>query len=182
MDWKCSVYVIAGPVGPVKIGRSVCPEKRAKALSRQVKRSLRVVFSMEYDHNISLRVENTAQRLVGSRNVGGEWFDITEGDAIKAVEEAGRIVTSGGHGYHLRALPSKMPRNVRSDDEKARHLSMGRSIYEWKARTGLPWKNAADEIGLTIEETGGKTLPARLYGLAREYATKTKSAWPPSGP
>lgn len=93
-----SLYVITAPDGAVKVGISSDPERRSKALGRDM-----VVAHATDLFDQAERIETLAHRVLSlsGRQVKGEWFEATVEDAIRAIETAieqaeGRQLPLGG--------------------------------------------------------------------------------------
>jgi hypothetical protein len=88
-----NVYVIAEQDGPLKIGVSDNPTGRMATLKAK-RRTLSVVASFSRDGDARL-IESIAHRLLLAKHVKGEWFDVSDAQAIAAIESAIAMVESG---------------------------------------------------------------------------------------
>jgi hypothetical protein len=87
-----ALYVIAGS-GAVKVGRSRCPEGRRKVLSAASGATLRIVMQTEARDDASF-IEAEAHRLLERKRIVGEWFDVSEAEAVAVLERS--IADVGG--------------------------------------------------------------------------------------
>lgn len=85
------VYVIQASNGLVKIGRSMQPEQRAKALAGASGHSMEICFLTEVRDDSSY-VETAAHALLADCRRGGEWFEVHPSVAAAAVREAVKTV------------------------------------------------------------------------------------------
>lgn len=83
--------------GPVKVGQSVDPEKRAVGLGRGTASKVVVLGARQCHFHDRLFAERYAHALLWPRRVRGEWFDVEPEQALAAIRiavaqvEAGRL-------------------------------------------------------------------------------------------
>jgi len=98
-----AVYVIGGQRG-VKIGRSLSPKSRLKALQTASATPL-VLHHVSAETPLSAAIENLAHSYLSARRLEGEWFDVTAPEAISAIEwavaELDRRARTGDSGKQL---------------------------------------------------------------------------------
>jgi hypothetical protein len=87
---SAKVYVIACE-GRVKIGRSANPEMRRRGLQSSTPALLTLVHVTD-ERDDSSYVETTAHHLLAAKRLAGEWFDVTQEEAIAAVREAMALI------------------------------------------------------------------------------------------
>lgn len=97
--YPLNVYVVARADGPCKIGMSDNPQKRIGAL-RGGRTKLTIAGTYPRQDGDARLVERVAHQLLAAKHLGGEWFDVTEAQAIGAVQEAIRLVDCGDPAIH----------------------------------------------------------------------------------
>lgn len=135
------IYVISESVnGPCKIGIGGVPLKRLRALQVGNPRRLRLV--QVWDAESALRIERMAHNFAGYANqLIGEWFSISEAQAIVAVEKA--LIAPAGEQFDW-VLPARMPRAPRREPPpKIRYVS-----YAPRVKTKLPYTPPNQRITL----------------------------------
>jgi hypothetical protein len=82
----------------IKVGISRAPHARAETLQNERGIPLRVLVSTALPDRLSARaVEKMAHSLLAYARAGGEWFDVTETEALAAIEQAIEAVRNGAH-------------------------------------------------------------------------------------
>lgn len=123
MKKNAHVYVISSSVGNVKIGMSIDPEGRRDALQANTGVALRLVSQTKRLDHAQL-VERTAHKLLASKRMFGEWFDVTPDEAIAAVQNAIDLVDSGAAVSHPRLqLNVRIDADLHQAIEEVRKLS-----------------------------------------------------------
>lgn len=107
------VYVIRSDVGPVKIGVSNDPDRRARALGASAPHVVSLVHSSE--HKSAFSVERLAHDLLASKRLNGEWFDVSVERAVWAIARAIEQVDELG-------VEANTPISVRLTDENREWL------------------------------------------------------------
>ncbi|WP_310540838.1 GIY-YIG nuclease family protein [Phenylobacterium sp.] len=88
------VYVATDATGHHKIGVTQNPKLRAYQIGRDRGRPVRLVHVEPMAPNAEA-VEITAHLALLSKHEGGEWFSVSEGDAVAAVVAARETVDAG---------------------------------------------------------------------------------------
>lgn len=91
MSVETFVYVIGRPQGPVKIGMSIDPERRAKALQPGCPFPLRVLHRVAFlSGKKAYEVEQQTHEILDDCATVGEWFDVDADYALDSI----RVVAS----------------------------------------------------------------------------------------
>ncbi len=99
-----SVYVIGGDGGSVKVGFSRNVKKRLGNIkSNSGRPGLRVVY-MTRNHHDAKMVEKAAHEILSPHRISGEWFDVTESQAILAIHDAEAQVCDVGEATGSQAV------------------------------------------------------------------------------
>lgn len=101
-DLTVYLYVVGPSVGPVKIGRSMCPPKRLKQLEGKTGMKLHLTGQWPIGQAIALGAERYAHHLLRDKHVAGEWFDVSAAEASAAVAIA--VATDHVANYAMPAL------------------------------------------------------------------------------
>jgi hypothetical protein len=89
----CDVYVFQrGLAGPVKIGISKDVPVRAKCFGE-----INVLHRQPFDRKQARLVERVAHALLKEKRLNGEWFDVSPGEAISAIQSAVSLIEGGRH-------------------------------------------------------------------------------------
>jgi hypothetical protein len=73
------IYAIRGDDGYTKIGLSVDPKERLESLRREYgDRSLQIYAAFKVEN--MLKTERELHGLYSQKSVGGEWFDLSQGE------------------------------------------------------------------------------------------------------
>lgn len=88
-----AVYALAAPGGPIKIGVSHNVRKRVQELRGASPAPLTLVCAARCGSDAfagpnARRVEQLAHETLGAHRLHGEWFDITEAEAVAAITMA----------------------------------------------------------------------------------------------
>lgn len=91
MKFPHYIYVVALPTGLIKIGCSRTPQDRFRQLSKRYSLfgKLRLLGMIGIARD-AFRVENTVHKLLDHKRCFGEWFDVSETEAITAIRRAKR--------------------------------------------------------------------------------------------
>jgi len=94
MRQNAKIYIMRASDGTIKLGHSVCPERRAKELGVPVD----IVHQTDVIE-LAEKVERLAHRILAlhGKHLRGEWFEASLEDAIKAIE----IATKQAEGEQL---------------------------------------------------------------------------------
>lgn len=111
-----SVYIMHDG-SAVKIGRAVDVRKRCKLLQTGNSRAIRVLFSAGVG-TFSAQVEGEMHRKFKSRNLSGEWFDISVKEALSALVMHARCFVGAPISAHDASLFDDLKKAVREEDEK----------------------------------------------------------------
>jgi len=96
-----SLYVMKSEIGLVKLGIAQDPEKRKRSI--QNASGMRLVLSHQTGpHDEARCIETVAHKLLGEKRRAGEWFDVSEDQAISAIRQAIEIVESGIYPAQLK--------------------------------------------------------------------------------
>ncbi len=112
-----SVYVMgAAKPGPRKIGISQNAHGRLGQLQVGPDK-LDLIAHYKRDTDDALMIERVAHRLLAKKWIRGEWFEVTDAEAIAAVKEAICLVERGDVSIlqrvkHVRTDPNAMPRHI----------------------------------------------------------------------
>ena len=82
------IYVIGTENGPKKIGISVSPERRLDEIQVGNHASLSVLWSVPFPAHEVQGVEQNAHRLLKEKRLAGEWFAVSQEEALRAIERA----------------------------------------------------------------------------------------------
>lgn len=130
--------------GPIKVGHSSDPERRAAHLSRGLPSPIRVFAQKRCHPKDRLFVERYAHAIMWPRRVRGEWFDVTQEQAALALEIAVRQTEAGKlpPGLTERAANGFGPRRVR----RAGFLDvLSRNYTADEARAALAYRDLFDD-------------------------------------
>jgi hypothetical protein len=97
--YPLNVYVVRQANGPCKVGMSDSPHKRIGSL-RGGRSRLTIAGKYPGQSGDARLVERVAHQLLAGKHLGGEWFDVTDAQAIAAVQEAIRLVDSNDPAIH----------------------------------------------------------------------------------
>ena len=90
-----SVYVISDGANARKIGVARNVKSRLSSLQTGVYHKLLIEAS--YPSDDALMVERVAHHLLREKRIRGEWFDVTDKEAISAVQQAIEFIERGGN-------------------------------------------------------------------------------------
>lgn len=88
VDQFVFVYIIGPEQGPVKVGQSHSPDKRALQLRSHPSEKLFVLGKYPVGKAIALSVERYAHWILRDKHIGREWFEVSRDEAEKAIREA----------------------------------------------------------------------------------------------
>lgn len=113
------IYVIAESTsGPCKIGITTDPRFRLSILQNGNPRKLTLAHYKQINYLSRLEYERVAHALAGAAyQLVGEWFDITTDSAVRAVDEACRMMDEPGWGE-----PAQVP--MINDMQSSYHIDM----------------------------------------------------------
>jgi hypothetical protein len=89
------IYAASGKDGLHKIGRAINPVRRLGALQTGAIGRLSLVHSLGVPGDQGAAVESFAHWILRARHVQGEWFRISDKEAISAISEAFEAVGRG---------------------------------------------------------------------------------------
>lgn len=113
------VYVIGGDGGPTKIGVSSKPTSRVLTLQSEHKRKLQVIATCHRPYGDAFLVERMAHGLLAEKRLHGEWFDVTVGQAVEALNLAISKVDAGAAVRRLEYVPALHgPVGIRLEDNE----------------------------------------------------------------
>lgn len=102
------VYVMRSASGPIKIGRSAIPHERLKTIQSSNAAAIELCHISE-ERADAASIENVAHRLLETKRLAGEWFDVSVYEAVAAIEAAIRQVESstisGTGQFSMRVTP-----------------------------------------------------------------------------
>ncbi len=158
------VYVLGIPGGPYKIGHSRTPRLRAMAARREGRGPACVVREWEVNrYRVARAAEAYAHWLLRDRHYQSEWFNVTEAEAIAAVEHALR--PEAVEAYDAREVIPAITQSRKGDEMFSLKLAKG-TAARIGAVIGKP-RGHSDYVRAAVEEK-----------LARDEASPS----PPSSP
>jgi len=87
------LYAMAMPEGgPVKVGFSADPERRARDLQRQGHKAIFIFGLWPVGKQMAMAAERYAHWLLRHQHYRGEWFNATREEAGAAIQKAGQAV------------------------------------------------------------------------------------------
>lgn len=81
-----TVYVMASPVGAVKIGLTQDVKSRLSGVQTGSPHPIHVAFQIETEDD--RRIEKLAHKILAHARLNGEWFNASVDDAIRAIRQA----------------------------------------------------------------------------------------------
>lgn len=130
------VYAMGGDGGPMKVGYSRNLHLRLYTNSRDLGRSLRLLFWLEVPGPALLGVERLAHRLLRERHVRDELFDVSADEAASAIREARARYEAGERAPKASADPKRPSASLRISLPE----EILAAIEDWRAaqRPGIP--------------------------------------------
>jgi len=168
------LYVIGTGHRSVKVGRSVEPERRKNDLQGGAFAHLRVVYSRACD--TAHLAEKIAHTILAQYRQSGEWFQVSEQEAIRAVDTACGIATGEisppavpfGVSRKPCAKPMPTPAKALQDSARAAVLEFLRHMDDEVGATVLAfsvWRSAYDDLR---PATGWPPLSDKVLSLAMQ--------------
>lgn len=105
------IYVIGTSDGPVKIGRSINPDRRLKDYIRERSEQHFIFGKWPVGARIALSVERYVHWQLRRHHIQSEWFNVARQTAIVAVREA--IKRRAEFGDQWNAIPALEPNGLR---------------------------------------------------------------------
>lgn len=138
---SASVYVMAS-AGRAKIGRSATPEARRNVLWRSGAPDIRIVLTTPLRDDASY-VEAAAHRLLEGKRLDGEWFGVTEAEAIAAVHAAIVAIEARKDAIRCQGCqPQRLPEVVPGIGNT--------SFARWRRKMDLTQEQASRLLGVTL--------------------------------
>jgi DNA-binding XRE family transcriptional regulator len=147
------IYVIRAVGGPAKIGFACDPKKRMRQIQTTSPFSLRLVYILPCGGGNHRDVEEHIHGELKAFQLTGEWFDVSDEDAIEVVSRAQQQVTP---------KPPKPPKK-----EKVDYMNMNFPMLTpsqaraARAMAGLALREAATKAGMGINTLNRFELDGR---------------------
>lgn len=135
-----AVYVFTVRDHLVKVGRSLDPLARSRALGSILGHHIEVAFATDVRADASF-IEAYAHRALKAHHVKGEWFDVDPAVAIEVIQ---RIVVKENQKADSLRCVGCLPERLR------RPRGMTMTFRRWRTDAGLTQAQAARALGLSI--------------------------------
>lgn len=90
-----NVYAIQSETGPIKIGVSANPGARLGQLTKMQPHGACIIHIAKVPRDKAYPIEAAAHALLKEKRLQGEWFDVTQEQAIAAIEYAINAIERG---------------------------------------------------------------------------------------
>lgn len=138
------VYVIGPDVGPQKIGIAARPALRRHQLQIGNPSSLVIALQFDPEERSALEVERRTHQILAGHSLRGEWFDVTQEQAVAAVHEALASLRAGKD-----RVPYEPTRPVT--------LRVPQSIFDrFEAELGDGWRKVLEASLVAAVSPGGE--------------------------
>ncbi len=141
------VYVMGDAGGPIKVGASSRPKRRARALIWEGHARAMTIFATYQRPRDALTVERVALWLLREHRVKGEWFSVSPGRACAAIEEAIKMVDSGDRASVRKAKGRQRMMPPRQTRDWA---SIMQEMDEWARNNPEAFAAQAAAMGLRL--------------------------------
>lgn len=127
-----NIYAIQSESGPIKIGVSIDPARRLKALTTHKLFSAEIVHTTRAPDGKAYAIEAAAHALLRAKRHRGEWFNITKEQAIEAIELAIDAVDRGESVKKMLRRIEHRPAKIMPEDAVRRLMGKIGNKLTWR--------------------------------------------------